>query len=500
LKRAERLSGGVPDRDDGRMKVRLPLMVQDPLTTRYPGVMKVVEGMHLTLPEGAAIGDGPSTDDLVVVDRDSDTGVVTPPARFEPPDKRRKMGRFAVPDDIYAAEFIQVAAFAAVAKTLRTLAPSDVLGYPVGWRDSSRPLTIVPRAGEWANALYDRSAQALELYYFPDPRDSQRRVYTALARDVVAHECAHALVDALAPWLYDSANPESRAIHETVADLAALMTSFRSGTLVPAVLEHTRGSIHDSTAFSSLATELGSALAHEGHRAPLRDMWNERTLASSGADPHALAEVLGGALYRVIAEMYESEWRRHGGDFSRSGYWLARSAAAFTRLLLRAVALLPPGDASLADFCRCMVVAGARESDSPLYESFVGAWDREPFLGGELVRRGVLADRSELHVPAVPPGSPLQLAQGDVGRVFADDGRAYVDAHRAGLGIPPDVPIELLPCSSAYIYFEEEGQPTHIEELLVKVAWTSGPVRCGRTIVIDSRREQVIAVVAAGQA
>jgi len=480
------------------MKVRLPLMVQDPLTTRYPGVTKVVEGMHLTLPDGATIGDGPRTDDLVVEDRDAD-GVVTPPARFEPPDKRRKMGRFAVSDDIYAPEFIQVAAFAAVAKTRRTLAPEDVLGHPIGWRDPSRPLTIVPRAGEWANALYNRSEQALEFFYFPDPRDPQRRIYTALARDVVAHECAHALVDAIAPWLYDSASPQSRAIHEAVADLAALLTSFRSGTLVPAVLEHTRGSIRDSTAFSSLANELGLALAREGQAAPLRDMWNERTLASCGPDPHALAEVLGGALYRVVVEMYERDWTRHGERYSRSGYWLARASATFSRLLLRAVALLPPGDASLADFCRCMTVAAERESDSHLYEFFIGSWEHDRFLADELVRRGVLADSGELGVPTLMPGSALELAPDEVDRIFDDDGVAYVEAHADALGIPPDLVAEVLPCSSSFIYFEEEGQPTHIEEVLVKVAWTEGSVRCGRTIVIDSRRKQPIKVLAVGQ-
>jgi hypothetical protein len=485
------------------MKVRLPLMVQDPLTTRYPGVLKVVEGMHLELPDGAAIGDGPSTDDLVVVDRDAETGAVTPPARFEPPDKRRKMGRFALPapDDIYSPEFIQVAAFAAVAKTLRTLAPADALGHPFAWRDPARPLTIVPRAGEWSNAVYHRSTQALEFYYFPDPRQPERRVYTALARDVVAHECAHALVDGLAPWLYDAASPQSRAIHEAVADLCALLTSFRSGTLVPAVLEHTGGSIRDSTAFSSLATEVGSALAREGHNAPLRDMWNERTLALSGADPHALAEVLGGALYRVMAEMHESGWRFHGGEFSRSGYWLASAARKFTRVLLRGVALLPPGDASLADFCRCVVLAAERDdSASWMHETmmFGAGWQEERFFADELVRRGILGHPGELRGAHVGPDSPLQIAPGELDRLFDDDAFAerYLESNRAELGIPSGAAIEPLPRTFADIYYEEQGQPTHIQELLLKATWTAGPVRCGRTIVIDGHRERTLAVLA----
>lgn len=485
------------------MKVRLPLMVQDPLTTRYPGVLKVVEGMHLEVPDGAAIGDGPSTDDLVVVDRDAETGAVTPPARFEPPDKRRKMGRFALPapDDIYSPAFIQVAAFAAVAKTLRTLAPADAVGHPVAWRDPARPLTIVPRAGEWSNALYDRASQALEFYYFADPRQPERRVYTALARDVVAHECAHALVDGLAPWLYDAASPQSRAIHEAVADLCALLTSFRSGTLVPAVLEHTGGSIRDSTAFSSLATELGSALAREGHHAPLRDMWNERTLASSGPDPHALAEVLGGALYRVMAEMHESQWRFHGGDFSRSGYWLAAAARKFTRVLLRGVALLPPGDASLADFCRCVVVAAERDdSASWMHETmmFGAGWQEEQVLADELVRRGILQRADDLRSGRVAADSPLQLAPGDLDRLCDDRAFAerYLESNRAELGIPPEAAVELLSCTSAYIHYEEQGQPTQIEEVLLKATWTVGPVRCGRTVVIDGHRGRTLTVLA----
>jgi hypothetical protein len=96
-------------------------------------------------------------------------------------------------------------------------------------------------------------------------------------------------------------------------------------------------------------------------------------------------------------------------------------------------------------------------------------------------------------------GSPFDLAPGELDRIFDDDGVAYVEAHADALGIPLDALAEVLPCDSSYIYFEEEGQPTHIEEVLVKVGWTEGSVKCGRTLVIDSRRKQPIAVLAVGQ-
>ena len=62
------------------MKVYLPLMVQDPLIAKYPGVERVVEGMHLYLEDGSLISDGPSLPWLRILDRNIQTAEETPVA------------------------------------------------------------------------------------------------------------------------------------------------------------------------------------------------------------------------------------------------------------------------------------------------------------------------------------------------------------------------------------------------------------------------------------
>ncbi len=67
-------------------------------------------------------------------------------------------------------------------------------------------------------------------------------------------------------------------------------------------------------------------------------------------DPHALSEVLSGALYRTLVYMHESTWKRYGGEFSRSGFSLMDALRKFQRLVFRAMDLLPPGEVSFVDY------------------------------------------------------------------------------------------------------------------------------------------------------
>lgn len=58
-------------------------------------------------------------------------------------------------------------------------------------------LLVVPRAGEWANAFYERESRSLQFFYF-SPSGESRRIYTSHSQDIVAHETAHAILDGIA--------------------------------------------------------------------------------------------------------------------------------------------------------------------------------------------------------------------------------------------------------------------------------------------------------------
>jgi hypothetical protein len=486
------------------MKVYLPLMIQDPAT----GGEKIVEGIHIAPDRDlvADFADGPSTSLVVVEDFDPATGERLPPVRFVPPGRGRKMGRYVVPDDIYSNEFIRVAVLGAVLKTMRFFADESALGREIRWAFDHPRLRVLPRAGEAANAFYDRESGTLQFFYFKNPHDRDQTIFTSLSRDIVAHETGHALVDAIAPALYDAMTPQSLAVHEALADLTALMTAFQSNSLRLRVLELTRGSIRDPNAFSSLAPEFGRALDESGRAGALRSLWNDKTLdpedrsidergkpnSVDRTDPHALSEVLSGALYRVMVRMYEQKWAGYGGGFSASGRALADALRTFQRLVFHAVDFLPPGDASFADYCRA-ISAGNKTS-------FVTWGNESHWLAEELQRRHVIGAADE--ILRNEPEGLYGVKSLEAETLIGNDAEAqrFVNRNRTVFNVPPRVPISVHPRfrTSKGSGWGKEWDTERTNEILLKISWeqieedsfdrhfpTTRGVTCGTTVVLN---------------
>ncbi|MEO5721128.1 MAG: hypothetical protein ABIR71_06630 [Chthoniobacterales bacterium] len=69
------------------------------------------------------------------------------------------------------------------------------LGRRVSWSFRDHQLKVVPHVFADANAFYSKNDQALMFGYFAGA--NHETVFSRLARDVVAHETTHALVDGL---------------------------------------------------------------------------------------------------------------------------------------------------------------------------------------------------------------------------------------------------------------------------------------------------------------
>ena len=351
------------------MRVKIPRMIDDPYAFGKAEGEPPFE-MTTTLEEGFFL-DGPVTRRVAVLDFDPATGALAPGARYVPPAQGKKFGGYqlADPNDIYAHDFNQVSVFATVLETMAMFEEPDALGRPLTWAFEAPQLLVVPRAGEWANAFYERESHSLQFFFITPAEADKPIVYASLSRDIVAHETAHAILDGIVPTLYNSITPQSLGLHEAIADLTALLISFRSPKLRDGVLKSTDGKLDDSTAFSAVAPEF--ALARDPGSKPkyLRNLCNQKTLDPKDTsldaagipnrvnryEPHALSEVMSGALYAVFARIYD-RLRKDNPDWS-SGKALFVAGGRLKRMTLRALDYLPPGEVSFAGYGRAILAA-----------------------------------------------------------------------------------------------------------------------------------------------
>ena len=230
---------------------------------------------------------------------------------------------------------------------------------------------VIPEAGKWANAFYERESHSLQFYYFPISEHSSEMVYTSLSRDIVAHETGHAILDGIAPDLYHAITPQSLALHEAIADITALLMAFRSHNLCETVLRQTGGSISNSTAFSAIAEEFGRAMSEEGHASfYLRSLLNNQDARPYRHQPRRAGQAQSGARatshtrsarcsparsMRVMVKLIEMLKGQEATRLNKpprevAGRALAIGAARFRRIVLRALDYLPPGEITFADY------------------------------------------------------------------------------------------------------------------------------------------------------
>jgi hypothetical protein len=425
--------------------------------------------------------DGPACRRIAVVDFDPATGApLPPPARFVPSASSRVRGSYRSDADPTSPAMLAINAFGTVFQTIRMFEHRSALGRPVRWAFGSEQLLVVPRAGEWANAFYDRATRSLQFFWFP--RDGGGTVFTALSRDIVAHECGHALLDAVVPSLFDSATPQSIAIHEAIADLIAVLMALDSDALRIAVLERSRNSLTGANAFNGIAEEFG--LARPGPdgvaRRALRELDNRSTLAElAGATPHRLSTLLSGILYETLAAIFETRFRieldrspdtgdrRHAAAANKA---LGTAYAIFRRLLLRGIDYLPPGELSFADVGRATLAAERSAWPESAAGETLKRHRRE--YAQRFVTRGVVAEPTDLD--STTPDE-LGVPADQVRQLYESDWACYawVDRHRDVIGIPDGAPFTVLPRVDATkaVGSALDGVVPEQRELIVKIAW-----------------------------
>ena len=425
--------------------------------------------------------DGPACRRIAVVDFDPATGdPLPPPAAFTPFASNPRSGRYVADDDPTSAANIAINTFGTVFQTVRMFEGPDALGRQVAWAFGSQQLLIVPRAGEWANAFYDRGTRSLQFFSFPD--EGGNRVYTGLSRDIVSHECGHALLDAVVPSLYDSSTPQSVAIHEAVADLIAVIMALDSGRLRQAVLAVSDNSLSGPNAFNNIAEEFGMARPGAGGmaRTALRRLQNDSTLASlAGERPHVLSTLLSAIFYDTLCTIFMTRFEDErmpdeGGEApsteEAANKALGTALIIFRRFLLRGIDYLPPGELSFADVGRATLAAD--RAARPDADAAEGLLEQRKSFEENFVRRLIVAKTGDLDC-----ASPKKLGvpADRVGQLHDSDWAAYqyVTQHRSTLGIPKGLSFTVLPRvdSTKVIGPKRDGVAPVQRELILKVSW-----------------------------
>ena len=229
--------------DRKRLGLRFPvrIFVQDPLVAAKHKKKRILGIDEIFLDWEPGLTDGPTSARVAVVDYNADTGILAKPVEWKAETKT-----FDKANNPQSFRFHQVNVWAIVQNTLAFFEDPYVMGRPIPWGFDGNRLVVLPHAGVMKNAFYNRSGKCLQFYYFTS---DGKPVYTCLSHDIVAHETGHAILDGIRPCYYETSSVQTAAFHEFIADLTAILSALRNGSVRRAVADASEGDIWNATSF-----------------------------------------------------------------------------------------------------------------------------------------------------------------------------------------------------------------------------------------------------------
>jgi hypothetical protein len=267
--------------------------------------------------------------------------------------------------------FDAVHTFAVVRETLTMY--QRALGSNVLWQwntgGNTDPIKVFPHAGVTMNAYYSRQDQVLKFFFFNKPGDPAGppwNIFTCRSLDIVSHETGHAVLDGLKPHWIDASNlPQTGGLHESFGDLSAIFLTLSQFDQVEAIIAQTKANLHDKTFLSDLAEQFGLVL---GRTNGLRNADNDLKLSEVGTEVHAISQVFTGAIYDILADIFDFERRQSAED---AAYILYESGKYVRSLLLRAIQAAPAQNATFADVANQMLIIVAADKRPTQYGTFI---------------------------------------------------------------------------------------------------------------------------------
>jgi hypothetical protein len=304
--------------------------------------------------------DGPTSARIAVVDYNADLNKLEKPVHWNNRDgcfELKRDGKY-IPINRYhknTPQFHQLNVWAIIQSVLNMYEATWVLGRSAPWAFEGNRLIVVPHAGYLPNAFYDRRSKSLQFYYFgPD----NKRVFTCLSHDIIAHETGHAILDGLRPYYIEDCSLQTTAFHEFVADMTAILSSLLNNELRLQLAEETGGDLSKDSLVTAIAEEFGKyATGRPYLRSALATDKIETVRNSS--NPYDWAQVLTATMWEILTKMVarrnEILTQRGEEQTIRQSLWWA--VKRFRRVAFQPLDYLPPVDVQFRDYARAVLLA-----------------------------------------------------------------------------------------------------------------------------------------------
>ncbi|MEP3889013.1 MAG: hypothetical protein ABJN69_01025 [Hellea sp.] len=494
------------------MFIRLHMITSDAANAeRFDGIRRIQAWTKWNpTKDDLPLEDGPENPRVKIIDMDPETGEIIPGAKLVTPTRNKySYFDFGKKGNYNWAGVRQVSLFTTVMRVLDLFENKDALGRRLKWAFGDQ-LTVYARAGKKANASYQRKTGSLQFFYFTPENKPDTTIHLADSPDIVAHEAGHAVLDAIAPDLYTSRNPQTRAIHEAVADLTATLFAFEMDDLGSRILESTDGRLDTANEFGWIGETFGTELREQTGDTYLRTLYNENSIDPgspnyiNSKEAHHISTVMSGAVFAGFIDEFERRKRIRAErgkitTFSASGKTLWEVGGFVRRALFRGLDYLPPGDVNFIDLARAMVATDTISFPKAKDSNF------RQFLISNCIDRGIGSKPEHLEYQPIIGEDPATRANLVKLATDLEYAANFAEENRDFLRLPTTAKFTVTSL------FKTQKKDVHSggikkerEEIVLKVRWSENetgrslwginrfPVRRGTTLVIDLNTKRTI--------
>ena len=469
------------------------IYLKDPLVEKtFPHIGK----MDVKIKGESCIGAGPTSSRVAVVDYNGDLDTVFAAARLHSDKNRFKIRGGKLENDFH---FHQVNVWATIHHTLSLLEAEDVLGRRIPWAFPGGRLKVLPHAGYWENAYYDRGTGALHFFYFESK--SGEPVFTCLSHDIITHELGHAVLDGLKPYYNEVTSAATAGFHEYFGDAIALTSALSHRELVVELAGRKNAVGSTDNLVAHIAQQFGSGLSGDYgsmQTAYLRTAQNEKTLdeliRKNIQEEHDYSEVMTGAYYDLLELIYndlmeKGEKKTNGGHRVAS---LFNASQIVRRMMLRALDYCPPVDLNFYDYAKAVYRA-----DKTAYPVDVAGYRQRWFE--VMKKRKVVKSIEELHPPRTMFNSQFRNLNISTIASSRTDAYDFIDRNRSVLEIPATANFQVINLYRTQKISADDFRVP--QEIVIEFVWASEialkgaqffnldgsrlPLWCGGTLVFN---------------